>query len=263
MPKKNTVWALLLASTLMLAPSTSLAKDKTSSTPTPSPRNAAGNSNSNSGVASTLTSTPTPSPSPRNGNGNGNGNSNNGITPTPTSSPDFSGVKLCAIGDIQAASACSGYFVGNLNGGGFDKISESKAALSLLGFKWDGMNVVQKIEEFTGQSIAFSTSLAGTSFVSIHYGAGEGPIKAQGGVTGFYKIDTTTPLERLATQFGSLSNAILYSNNNSLSVLGSGGGNGGNVGGVPEPATWLQLIVGFGLIGLAQRRLKRASVTIV
>ena len=35
---------------------------------------------------------------------------------------------------------------------------------------------------------------------------------------------------------------------------------GGEVGGIPEPATWAMLITGFGLVGMAARRRRPASV---
>lgn len=173
----------------------------------------------------------------------------------------------CTLGDIAATTACSGYFAGNLNGGSQDKIADSQLALAAIGFNWDGMTIIEKIENFNGQAIAFSQPLTGTSFISVHYGAGEGPAKVPGGTTAFYKLENAISQSSFATLFGSLSNAVLFAN-----VAPGDGGNGGGTGGgidgvdgtggtagaIPEPAIWLQLITGFGLVGLARRGRRRS-----
>jgi hypothetical protein len=180
---------------------------------------------------------------------------------------------VCSLADISAATACSGYFAGNLNGGSSDKVADSQLALAAIGFNWDGVTIVQKIESFSGQAIAFSQPLIGTSFISVHYGAGQGPAKVPGGTTGFYKLENAVSQSSFATLFGSLSNAILYANVAPTGGVGNGpgggngggnigsetgiGGTGGGTGAIPEPATWMQLIAGFGLIGLARRSRRR------
>lgn len=152
----------------------------------------------------------------------------------------------CAISDLKGATACSGYYGGNLNGGSAGKIADSQFALAALGFTWDGnLGTVEKITAFTGQSIKFSRSLIGESFVSVHYGAGQGPAKVGGGTTGFYKVDGLFGLSQLATRYGSLSNAILYSTKLSIDPMAST---------VPEPAEWAMLVAGFGLVGAMARR---------
>jgi hypothetical protein len=236
---KRSIIAALLASTLVLLPSMASAKNNGNN------GNGAGNGNANS-----------------NGNGNGNGGGgggSGGSTTTPPNPPPAPTIAVaCAISDLQAATACSGYYAGNLNGAGNDKIADSQFALAQLGFNWDGVTILSKIEAFQGNTIDFGLAnpIFGTSFVSIHYGAGQGPAKTQGGTTGFYKVESPVALQFLATTFGSLSNAVLYSRTGTDPR--GGGGGGGSVDPVPEPAVWMQLIAGFGLVGLARRGRKAA-----
>jgi PEP-CTERM motif len=174
-------------------------------------------------------------------------------------------VAVCALSDLTAATACSGYFAGNLNGGSPDMIATAQSALKTLGYAWDGdMATVEKIERFDGKEVEFALPLTGINFVSIHYGAGKGPDKVAGGTTGFYKVDAADGLFTLETRFGSLSNAILY-----LKPTAIDGGSdfaaspdlGGTSGAVPEPAVWMQLILGFGLVGFYRRRQQQKHVT--
>ena len=175
--------------------------------------------------------------------------------PAPVAGPTV--VKACAISDVQGAQACSGYFAGNLNGGSSDKIADSQFALAQLGYTWDGnLGTVEKIESFDGNTVDFATLVRGISFVSIHYGAGQGPARVRGGTTGFYRIDGLAGgLNTLATYFGSLSNAVLYKTD-----VGGGGG-GGGTDAVPEPSIWMQFILGFGLLGAISRRRVAARAT--
>ena len=228
MPNRSII-TMFLASALALTPAIALAKnDKPvgNGNPTPTP-----------------TPTPTPLPSP---------------TPTPPVGPTV--IAACELADLQGATACNGYYAGNLNGGSSGMIADAKLALAAIGYSWDGdMAKVEKIDSFVGKSIAFSLPLTGINFVSVHYGAGQGPAKVPAGTTGFYKIDGAKGLFSLQTRFGSLSNAILYLK----PKVGTGGNNGGSeptdgggdtAGVVPEPAVWMQLILGFGLVGFARRR---------
>ena len=165
----------------------------------------------------------------------------------PKSGPDVAAA--CAISDLQGATACSGYYAGNLNGGSSGMVADARFALASLGFAWDGnMGVVEKISAFNGNAVAFSKTLYGSSFVSIHYGAGQGPAKVPGGTTGFYKIDALSGLAQLASRYGSLSNAVLYSTEAVPPPPVD------PTGAVPEPLIWVQLIAGFSMVGAAMRR---------
>lgn len=174
-------------------------------------------------------------------------------------------IKVCALSDLTATTACSGYFAGNLNGGSPDMIASAQTALKTLGYAWDGdMAKVEKIEKFDEREIEFELPLTGINFVSIHYGAGKGPDKVPGGTTGFYKIDAADGLFTLKTRFGSLSNAILYLKPKAGAAdsdFGPSPDLGGTSGAVPEPAVWMQLILGFGLIGFYRRRQQQKHAT--
>lgn len=174
-------------------------------------------------------------------------------------------VAVCALSDLTATTACSGYFAGNLNGGSPDMILAAQSALKTLGYAWDGdMAKVEKIEKFDGREIEFDLPLTGVNFVSIHYGAGKGPDKVPGGTTGFYKVDAADGLFTLKTRFGSLSNAILYLKPKASDADSDFAGSpdlGGTSGAVPEPAVWMQLILGFGLVGFYRRRQQQKHVT--
>jgi hypothetical protein len=185
--------------------------------------------------------------------------------PAPITNPIV--VAGCELADLQGAMACNGYYAGNLNGESKSMVASAQFALAALGYNWDGsMEGVKKIDSFDDKNVvSFERSLTGINFVSIHYGAGEGPAKTKGGTTGFYKIESTTGLFDLKTRYGSLSNAVLY-----LQPKATTGNETGNFGPlpdvtgstdvVPEPAVWLQLIVGFGLVGLHRRRQQRKQV---
>jgi hypothetical protein len=186
--------------------------------------------------------------------------------PAPITNPIV--VAGCELADLQGAMACNGYYAGNLNGGSKAMIASAQFALAALGYNWDGaMEGVKKIDSFDDKNlVSFERSLTGINFVSIHYGAGEGPAKTKGGTTGFYRIESTTGLFDLKTRFGSLSNAVLYlqpkaTTGGETGNVGPFPGGNGNTGAVPEPAVWLQLIVGFGLVGLHRRRQQRKQVT--
>jgi hypothetical protein len=179
--------------------------------------------------------------------------------PAPITNPIV--VAGCELADLQGAMACNGYYAGNLNGESKVMVASAQFALTALGYSWDGsMEGVKKIDSFDDKKmVSFERLLKGTNFVSIHYGAGEGPAKTKGGTTGFYKIESTEGLFGLKTKYGSLSNAVLYLQPKVNTIIkddayGPSGNSGAATGAVPEPAVWLQLIVGFGLVGLHRRR---------
>lgn len=187
--------------------------------------------------------------------------------PSPAPTPDTNPIVVagCELADLQGATACNGYYAGNLNGGSKSMVASAQFALAALGYSWDGnMEGVKKIESFDNKNaISFEVPLTGINFVSIHYGAGQGPTKVPGGTTGFYKIESAKGLFALETRFGSLSNAILYlqpKTGGPDSDFGPSPDTGGNPGVIPEPAVWMQLIVGFGLIGFYRRRQQQKHV---
>ncbi|MCW6533171.1 PEPxxWA-CTERM sorting domain-containing protein [Sphingomonas lycopersici] len=161
----------------------------------------------------------------------------------------------CLTSDVSGASSCSGYVAGNIfsNGGGNPNTVTSM--LSGLGFDASGIdfgalysNTGLKLSNLGGAttlSFGGAPELFGETFIGIHWG-GQG-----GGQSAIYKLDLTNPasvIEILGKNPGGTSNAVLFSTTPF------------NPGGVPEPATWALMIMGFGLVGATMRH-RRAKVS--
>jgi hypothetical protein len=164
----------------------------------------------------------------------------------------------CSDSDVNpAASACYGYFEGN-------QVLDATAQATAFGA--GGLNVgpLSLIEKHDTDGTAdntfdFTSSLNGTVVIGVHWGAAQGTpfFGHQGGGTGFYKIDLA-PNANLHTITG----AFLAGNSNYALFKTSecvGRGCGGTDTGVPEPATWALMILGFGGAGATLRR-RRAAI---
>jgi hypothetical protein len=189
------------------------------------------------------------------------------IKDVPPAKPD-DGPRACLLSDVKpTAVACSGFFEKNLLSNNKGDITAQQEALSAIGFKWDGdFKAVSKIDSLNGSTIVdFSTgsnpvkTLYGDTWIGVHFGGGAG---LGGNATGFWKIDAG--LEGLNSILLTItkgsSGAVLYGTQSA--PTGGGGGGGGGFGGgigpdvgvIPEPASWMMLIAGFGLVGAAKRR---------
>ena len=162
----------------------------------------------------------------------------------------------CSTTDVRpTAGACSGFFAGNQLGASQDMVDTQATALAALGFS----GTVTQLEhiDLTSSVIDFKTALNGATFIGIHWGKGQGPLDVEGGATGFYRLDLANDanLDTLSAAFGSFSDAVLFSTG---PCEGAGCDNGAG-GGVPEPATWAMMIVGFGGVGALMRRRPRLS----
>lgn len=135
------------------------------------------------------------------------------------------------------AIACTGYYSGNL----FDGNSADTQAITnaLAGF---GIAYTGNLADYPGaSSLGGATDLSslfgaltGVQVIGIHYGGGSG-----GGESAFYQIDFgPAPGQPLMLNLPASSNAYLF----------------GAAGGVPEPATWAMMLLGFGGIGMTMRR---------
>jgi hypothetical protein len=147
----------------------------------------------------------------------------------------------CANTDISPnASDCEGFFQGNANGNSAENQADQTTALTALGAVGP-FTQLEHLDISSGNTIDFATPLNGVTFISIHWGAGQGPVDDPGGGTGFYRLDlaANANLDTITSNFGSLSNAVLW-------------GTGGGV--IPEPATWAMMIMGFGGVGALIRR---------
>lgn len=150
------------------------------------------------------------------------------------------------------ATACTGYYSGNLLNGSPEDRAFQAAAIALLPAgagvfdgsqaAWDALDPEWKIDG--GTPIDFGVTLYGVNIIGAHFGnAFE---TAENNVSVFWQIDFGTEggTLTLANPQG-WSNAVLYT-----------------PGVVPEPATWAMMIAGFGMTGAAIRRRKaRIAVT--
>lgn len=163
------------------------------------------------------------------------------------------GSTACALGDISpVATACRGFYAGNLNGGSSAMRRDSAQALTALtGASYTGATLtwLEDVDISRGGVVDFDTPLFGATVVSFHVGAARGQSTGVGyQATAFYMFDAGSLLGGLDTitfNRAGLSNARLYST--------------GSPGAVPEPATWAMMIGGFGAVGGGMRRTRRAE----
>jgi hypothetical protein len=137
---------------------------------------------------------------------------------------------------------CSGYYAGQLLSGNASDVADQQTALAGLGFNTAGFNFNSylKLSGLAGNStINWGVPLSGVTYFAIHYGGGTpSPTPGQDS-TAFYRVDFgATPINSFQLNFGSTSDAVLYS----------------TVAAIPEPATWGMMLLGFGIIGGSLRR---------
>ncbi len=179
-------------------------------------------------------------------------------------------IRQCAATDISATPAlsnqsCAGFYDGNLlnqsNAGTVAGILNGLLGSSTYNPNTFQFGSFQTISPLKGATMVdftkapFSTKLYGMTLLGVHYGAGQGsPGNGMGPLSkgrntkatnvdtsAFYYFDAgKTGLDKLKLNWGASSNLTLFST--------------GAPGGVPEPATWALMILGFGGIGSALRR---------
>ena len=162
----------------------------------------------------------------------------------------------CSTSDISpAAGACSGFYQGNVNGGNPADQADQATALAALGLSGPFVQL-EHLDISSGSTIDFDELLNGATYISIHWGAGEGPVKIEGGTTGFYRLDLASDaeLDLITSNWGSLSNAVLWS----TEPCDGAGCDEGPGGFIPEPTTWAMMILGFAGAGAVVRR-RRAT----
>lgn len=154
-------------------------------------------------------------------------------TATSCSAISFTGI---------TANACAGGYEKNLLKGTVQ--DPGLAALKALGYVGDG-SYLQKLDELSGNSINFSSLLVGTTFIGIHYGGGgdEG-----GGATSFFRFDAGSGVDSFDFNRNGLSNAVLFRT--------------GQMGAVPEPATWMFMLLGMTGVGFAMRRKDKQTLRV-
>ena len=151
----------------------------------------------------------------------------------------------CSGSDFSGASiqACQGFFGGNLLNSANTAVDQ--LALANLGFTWNGSTVVEKLEGLGGANPTFSPTLAGISYIGVHWGnGGDSP-----GGTAFYRINAGAGLSTLTLN-------VPFQATSNLWVFGTG------AGGVPEPASWAMMILGMGGVGAALRNRRRLPMAL-
>lgn len=143
------------------------------------------------------------------------------------------------------AVACAGYYDGNLLGGSPDKVADQNAALDALlgggGFTpdivWADIEGTKDFFDLSGGVLNFDSALLGQTIIGIHFGgAGE----FENSVSVLYLFNFAAPTTSITLNQDGFSDAVLY-----------------RTGGVPEPATWAMMLLGFGAVGFTMRRRRR------
>ena len=151
---------------------------------------------------------------------------------------------------IPEASACSGYWEGNLLGGSPSKVQDQIDAINQLPVlytfdgNWAPINATKITTLSNVNQLDFGRMLFGQTVFAAHFGNVAGDA---GNVTAFWVVDfglTGASSIGLSDTQG-FSNAVLYT-----------------TAAVPEPATWLMMILGLGLIGGAMRRRPKQTVSV-
>lgn len=164
------------------------------------------------------------------------------------------GATPCLLTDITPnAIACSGWWTGNLDSNNATDLADSATALNaLLGVNTFTGPTLTWLEDInaSGGTVNFATPLFGLTVVAFHVGAAVGATNGVGyDGTAFYEFNAGNPpggLDTFSFNRPGLSNARLFS---------TGGP------GVPEPASWALMILGFaGLGGMLRRRRSTAAV---
>jgi hypothetical protein len=182
-------------------------------------------------------------------------------------SPPTQGSRACALSDISpTASACSGWYEGNLNGGSPEQLFQQAFGLNQLvpgdPYTADNLTWLGDIAgdgTFSGNgsggfTIDFDQLLYGDTIVSFHVGGANGQDNGIGyNATAFFLFNAgAAGLDTFTLNVAGLSNVRLYSTGEPCRV--NCGGGGGNE--VPEPSTWALMILGFGGAGAMLRRRK-------
>lgn len=141
---------------------------------------------------------------------------------------------------------CAGYFSGNLiNNSPTDITNQMDAIESLDGdFTFNGdFNALISGTLENGNELHFGQTLFGQTIIGAHFGNVSGPA---GNVSVFWLFD----FGAAGVDFITLDDAAGFSNA-ALYTTGAPG--------VPEPATWAMLLLGFGAAGFAIRRRRRPA----
>lgn len=194
-------------------------------------------------IVSAVVLAPAPALAKKGGNGNSGGASGGDAPAT---------LPICTLADLSTgASACSGFFQGNLLSNNSSDLSAQANGLAAIGLaNWNGALAEPQINLGGNPLVNFQTALNGVTWIGVHFGGGANSPSPHtpGGVTAFYRFDAGVNLDSFTVPYGSASAARLYSTGPLLPSNIQG------VTAVPEPAAWALMILGFGTAGAVLRR---------
>jgi hypothetical protein len=165
--------------------------------------------------------------------------------------PDGTYLGGCDAG-LLSASACQGYYSGNVFDGSPTDIPIQQSAIAALpgDFVWNGDwgsldgTAAVTTSLVNGNMLDFGAALLGETIIGVHFGNVAGD--AFGNVSAFYSFNFTDPTRYITlNDTQGFSNAVLYTTTHPDSV--------------PEPATWAMMLLGFGAAAVAMRRSRRKT----
>ena len=174
------------------------------------------------------------------------------LPPSSTTTTSLTVVSACDLSlPTPDAIACAGYYSGNLLNGSAEDIANQQAAIDSLpgDFQFDGDwgaladNTILTLTN--GDQLNFGETMFGLTIIGAHFGNVSGDA---GNVSVFWLFDFGTE----GADFVTLDDPTGWSNA-TLYTTGSG---------VPEPATWAMMLLGFGAAGTAMRRSRRRTTAL-
>jgi len=170
-------------------------------------------------------------------------------TPVVTAAAPTSNVVAGCDGSLgifgTTASACAGFFTGNLLNGSPQDLAAQDSALAQLGFDFSGdLSSYLKIDTSDATFLDFGQDLIGKTIIGIHFGNGSGV----GNSTGFFEFDFASAVDGISLNIPGSSGVVLYQTGTP------------SPGPIPEPGTWAMMLLGFGLVGAGIRRRGKASL---
>jgi hypothetical protein len=151
----------------------------------------------------------------------------------------------CSVTQVSpTANSCAGWVDKNILGNSASQIAQVQEALAILGFNWDGVTVIKNIGSGNSAGVIdFGVKMSGLTIIGVHRG-GNGDGTDPGNATAFFRWDNLSQTDKIQLNISGLSGHTLYT----TTV-------------VPEPATWLLMIAGIGLMGWQLRR-RRQTVKV-
>ena len=156
-------------------------------------------------------------------------------------------------GIIPAAITCAGFVTGNALNNANNTSPTASTLLSQLGYVGSLAGIGTPLTNLDGATpITFGSLLSGETIIGIHYGGGSSLFSGTnqpGGATAFYKFNASTiaSFRNIGLNFTASSGATLYKT---------------GVGAVPEPATWMFMLLGMAGIGFKMRRKDKQTLRV-